>query len=133
LMLPFLFPEEFSHEVVRANYDYYEPRTDHGSSLSPAIHAAVAARLGLREHAERYFHQSLTLDLSNQMGNSASGVHAACMGGTWQALVFGLLGMRLTDGEVTVPDPARQLPEGWSSVEMELAWGGRRHSVRVQR
>jgi HAD superfamily hydrolase (TIGR01509 family) len=133
LMLPFLFPEEFSHEVVRANYDYYEPRTDHGSSLSPAIHAAVAARLGLREHAERYFHQSLTLDLSNQMGNSASGVHAACMGGTWQALVFGLLGMRLTDGEVTVPDPAPQLPEGWSSVEMELAWGGRRHSVRVQR
>ena len=133
LMLLYLFPEEFSDQIVRANYDYYEPRTDHGSSLSPAIHAAVAARLGLREQAERYFHQSLSLDLSNRMGNSASGVHAACMGGTWQALVFGLLGVRLTDAGIIVPDVSARLPEGWSSVEIELAWRGRRHAVQVQR
>ncbi|MGH7107208.1 MAG: hypothetical protein ACREFT_11935, partial [Acetobacteraceae bacterium] len=133
LMLLYLFPEEFSHEVVRANYDYYEPRTDHGSSLSPAIHAAVAARLGLREQAMRYFHQSLSLDLSNQMGNSASGVHAACMGGTWQALVFGLLSPHFTDTGVLVPDAAARLPEEWSSLEFELAWRGRRHAVRVKR
>lgn len=133
LMLLYLFPDDFSREVVRANYDYYEPRTDHGSSLSPAIHAAVAARLGLREQAERYFHESLWLDLSNRMGNSAAGVHAACMGGTWQALVFGFLGARLTDAGVTGPDAAARLPEGWSSVEMELAWRGRRHAVRVKR
>jgi alpha,alpha-trehalose phosphorylase len=133
LMLLYLFSEDFSSEVVRANYDYYEPRTDHGSSLSPAIHAAVAARLGLREHAERYFHQSLSLDLSNRMGNSAAGVHAACMGGTWQALVFGLLGVRWTDAGVIVPDEAALLPDGWSSVEMELAWRGTRHTVRVTR
>jgi len=133
LMLLYLFSEDFSSEVVRTNYDYYEPRTDHGSSLSPAIHAAVAARLGLREHAERYFHQSLSLDLSNRMGNSAAGVHAACMGGTWQALVFGLLGVRWTDAGVIVPDEAALLPDGWSSVEMELAWRGTRHTVRVTR
>jgi len=133
LMLLYLFPEEFPHEIVRANYDYYESRTDHGSSLSPAIHAAVAARLGLREQAERYFHQSLSLDLSNQMGNSASGVHAACMGGTWQALVFGFLGARLTDAGLMVPDATARLPEEWSSVEIELAWRGTRHAVRVQR
>ncbi|MGH8326601.1 MAG: glycoside hydrolase family 65, partial [Steroidobacteraceae bacterium] len=133
LMLLYLFPEEFPHEVVRANYDYYEPRTDHGSSLSPAIHAAVAARLGLREQAERYFQQSLSLDLSNKMGNSAAGVHAACMGGTWQALVFGLLGARLTDAGILVPDKSARLPQGWSSVEIELAWRGRRHAVRVER
>ncbi|HXS27092.1 MAG TPA: HAD-IA family hydrolase, partial [Steroidobacteraceae bacterium] len=87
LMLPYLFPGEFAREIVLANYRYYEPRTDHGSSLSPAIHAAIAAQLGLRADAERYFRQSLWLDLSNEMGNSAAGVHAACMGGTWQALV----------------------------------------------
>ncbi|MEX1127737.1 MAG: hypothetical protein WEB50_04135 [Vicinamibacterales bacterium] len=53
LMLLHLFPDSFSREVTAANYRYYEPRTDHGSSLSPGIHAAVAARLGLREEAER--------------------------------------------------------------------------------
>ena len=67
------------------------------------------------------------------MGNSAAGVHAACMGGTWQALVFGLLGVRWTDAGVIVPDEAALLPDGWSSVEMELAWRGTRHTVRVTR
>jgi hypothetical protein len=75
-MLLYLFPEQFSPDVVLANYRYYEPRTDHGSSLSPPIHAAIAARLGLRADAERYWRQSLSLDLSNTMGNSSLGVHA---------------------------------------------------------
>ena len=135
LMLLYLFPEEFPPEVVLANYRYYEPRTDHASSLSPAIHAAIAARLGLREHAARYFQQSLSLDLSDRMGNSASGVHAACMGGTWQALVCGFLGVRSTDNgpPVAAADAAARLPDGWTSVELELAWRGGRYPVGVSR
>jgi trehalose/maltose hydrolase-like predicted phosphorylase len=133
LMLLYLFPEDYPHDVLLANYNYYEPLTDHGSSLSPAIHAAIAARLGLREHAERYFHQSLSLDLSNQMGNSASGVHAACMGGTWQALVFGFLGLQFPDtGPAVAADAISRLPAGWCSVELELAWRGKRFPVQVQ-
>jgi len=77
LMLLHLFPEAFPREVVAANYRYYEPITDHASSLSPGIHAAIAARLGLRGDAERYWRESLWLDLSNTMGNSTLGVHPA--------------------------------------------------------
>jgi nucleotide-binding universal stress UspA family protein len=113
-MLLHLFPEAFPREVVAANYRYYEPITDHGSSLSPAIHAAVAARLGLRDDAERYWRESLWLDLSNTMGNSALGVHPACMGATWQALVFGFLGVRFTEtGPVPDPDAGSRLPGKW--------------------
>src|SRR5262249_53951915 len=39
--------DELSPEARRANFLYYEPRTSHGSSLSPGTHALVAARLGL--------------------------------------------------------------------------------------
>ncbi len=134
LMLFHLFPERFPPEVVAANYRYYEPLTDHCSSLSPAIHAAIAARLGRRDDAERYFRQSLWLDLSDVMGNSALGVHPACMGGTWQALVFGFLGVRLTEsGPVAGPDAGARLPEAWQSVSLKLAWRGGLHAVEAGR
>jgi trehalose/maltose hydrolase-like predicted phosphorylase len=134
LMLLHLFAEQFPRKVLAANYHYYEPLTDHGSSLSPAIHAAIAARLGLREDAERYWRQSLWLDLSNAMENSALGVHPACMGGTWQALVFGFLGVRFTDaGPVVDDEAARRLPKDWQSVALTLAWRGRSHRLEVKR
>lgn len=134
LMLLHLFPERFPREVQLANYRYYEPLTDHGSSLSPSIHAALAARLGLRADAARYFRQSLFLDLSDVMGNSTLGVHPACMGGTWQALVFGFLGVRFTEqGPIPDPEAAARLPEKWRAVALKLLWRDRLYPVEVTR
>jgi len=134
LMLLHLFPDLFPHEVLAANYRYYEPITDHGSSLSPAVHAAAAARLGMADDAERYWCEALWLDLSNSMSNSALGIHPACMGASWQALVFGFLGIRFTnDGVVVDPKAGMRLPERWRSVALELAWNGRLHPVNVAR
>lgn len=134
LMLPFLFPERFTREQLAANYRYYEPLTDHGSSLSPAIHGALAARLGLADDAWRYWRQSLWLDLSNAMTNSALGVHPACMGGTWQALVFGFLDVRFgDDGPTWADDAASRLPASWRSLAMSLRWRGTDYPVEVKR
>ena len=133
LMLLFLFPDAFPTEVVEANYRYYEPITDHGSSLSPGIHAAIAARLGLRSDAERYWRESLWLDLSNGMGNSALGIHPACMGATWQALVFGFLGVAFTDdGPRSATDAASRLLPNWRTVDLQLAWRAA-HPSRARR
>jgi HAD superfamily hydrolase (TIGR01509 family) len=132
LMLPLLFPESFSDQAVAANYRYYEPLTDHGSSLSPAVHAAIAARIGLRDDAERYWKQSLWLDLSNAMDNSMLGVHPAAMAGAWQALVFGFLGIRFSDaGPQPAADAQQRLPFGWDSIALRLAYRGRTHVVAV--
>ena len=46
VLLLYLLWDRFPPPVRDANFRYYEPRTGHGSSLSPAIHALVAARLG---------------------------------------------------------------------------------------
>lgn len=134
LMLPLLFPDAYTDEVVAANYRYYEPMTDHGSSLSPAVHAAIAARIGLLDDAQRYWRQALWLDLSNAMDNSMLGVHAAAMGGTWQALMFGFLGIRWTD-DGPQPDARApwRLPAGWNGVETTLVWRGRSYTVKVAR
>jgi beta-phosphoglucomutase family hydrolase len=134
LMLPFLFPDAFSDEVVAANYRYYEPLTDHASSLSPPMHAALAARLGWREEAERHWRRGLYLDLSNAMDNSPLGVHPACMGGTWQALVFGFLGVRCEEDAPRLDARAgARLPSGWRSVALTLAWRGKRYALQARR
>ncbi|HEX2939405.1 MAG TPA: hypothetical protein VHO91_00035, partial [Rhodopila sp.] len=46
-----LLPEEFRPGADIANFRYYEARCSHDSSLSPAMHGLVAARLGETERA----------------------------------------------------------------------------------
>lgn len=122
----YLLWNQFPSEVREANFRYYEPRTAHGSSLSPSIHALVAARLGDMALARRYLKQSAEIDLGNTMGNASGGVHAAALGGLWQAIVFGIGGFSTTTDAVTFLP--RLLPE-WRRVSFPLRW--RDHRVQV--
>lgn len=129
VMLMNLFPSDFTRRTKRANFDYYEPRTTHDSSLSASGHALLAADLGLRCKAYEYFRWSAFTDLEDRMGNTADGLHAAAMGGTWQAVVRGLLGLR-TDG----PRPRCQpvLPMSWRGVRCRIRHREAVYSVKVQ-
>mgnify|MGYP000545353144 CR=1 FL=1 len=130
LMLAHLLPELVPAEVARANYRYYEPRTSHGSSLSPAIHAAVAARVGEPEQALAYFRMAAAIDLGDRMGNAAHGVHIATQGGLWQAAVHGFGGLR-PEGEALRLDP--RLPEAWRRLSFPVRWRGARLAVDASR
>ena len=46
VMLLHLLWDDYPPGVREVNFRYYEPRCAHGSSLSPSIHALIAARLG---------------------------------------------------------------------------------------
>lgn len=129
VMLIYLLWDRLPPEVREANFRYYEPRTGHGSSLSPAIHAAVAARLGEADAALRYFRQAAGIDFANNMGNAAGGVHAAALGGLWQAVVFGFAGLRiLADGLAFLP----RCPESWSALRFPILWRGVRLGVEIR-
>ncbi len=118
--------DEWPRAVHEANFDYYEPRTTHGSSLSPATHALVAARLGREEQFLKYFRQAAEVDLANNMGNAAGGVHMAALGGLWQSLIFGVAGVRLRESGVAF-EP--HLPRAWSEMRFSIQW--RRRLLRV--
>jgi trehalose/maltose hydrolase-like predicted phosphorylase len=129
VMLVYLLWDRLPPEVREANFRYYEPRTGHGSSLSPAIHAAVAARLGDLDTALRYFRQASGIDFADNMGNAAGGIHAAALGGLWQAAVFGFAGMRLlADGLAFQP----HCPPSWRGLRFPVRWRGRRLRVQVR-
>lgn len=131
LMIPFLFPDALSQEIVRANYNFYEPLTDHGSSLSLSVHAAVAAQIERWDHVESYWDHSLNLDLSNLMKNTSLGIHAGCMGGTWQALFFHILGIRLGQRELYLSKKHRKLPHLWSGIQAKILYQGQIYQVQV--
>lgn len=120
LMLLWLFRDRYSREVHEANFRYYEPRTAHGSSLSPPIHAALAARLGDSALTLRYLRQTAEIDLANNMGNAAGGVHMAALGGLWQAAVLGVAGLRLEDE----PTLDARLPPAWRAIRLGVCWRG---------
>lgn len=114
--------DEWPHTVHQANFDYYEPQTAHSSSLSPALHALVAARLGRVERALDYFRQGAEIDLANNMGNAAGGVHMAALGGLWQAAVFGVAGLRVREDGIALHP---HLLPGWTEMRCSIQWRGR--------
>jgi trehalose/maltose hydrolase-like predicted phosphorylase len=129
LMLHHLVPEAVVAGSLEPNLDYYGPRTAHGSSLSPAVHAALCARAGRTTEAVEHLRRAARLDLDDDTGATASGLHLAAMGGVWQALAFGLLGLRW-EGSALWVDP--RLPDEWTSFTLRCRMRGARVVVRLR-
>jgi trehalose/maltose hydrolase-like predicted phosphorylase len=129
LMLHHLVPEEVAPGSLEPNLDFYEPRTAHGSSLSPAVHAALFARAGRPDNALAPLQLAARLDLHDLTTTTAGGVHLATMGGVWQALVMGCAGVR-PDRDALVVDP--QLPKSWNGLDLRLCFRGVRLRLRAE-
>jgi len=99
-MLVYLLNNIFSDKIKRANYDFYIDRTVHKSSLSAPMHAFVASEVGDLHRAYNLFNVAMRTDISNLYGNTPEGIHAASLGGTWQALVFGFAGVMIKSNKL---------------------------------
>jgi len=126
LMLHHLVPDEVVPGSLGPNLDFYGPRTAHGSSLSPAITAALLARAGRADEALRLLRIALELDLDDLSGSTAAGLHMATLAGVWQAMLTGFAGVRVRNGGLWV-DPV--LPASWPSLGLRFRCLGR--SVRL--
>jgi len=128
LMALRLLPELWSEASARRNMAYYEPLTTHTSSLSPPIHALLAAWLRDGPLCQKYLEQTVEIDLGNSFLGAASGIHVAALGGLWQALVFGLGGLKFSDRRLEF-DPF--LPLSVQGLSFTVLWRQRRVDVRV--
>ncbi len=122
----FLQGDHFSSEQKRLDFEYYDPITTGDSTLSGVVQSIVAAEVGYRDLALRYFHSSLFVDLADLHGNASDGVHVASTGGVWNALVYGFGGMRDYDGDITF-DP--RLPADWERLTFRVMLQGTRLEV----
>jgi alpha,alpha-trehalose phosphorylase len=124
----FLLGDEFTDRQKRDNFEYYDRLTTGDSSLSASVESIVAAEVGANERALEYFRFALLMDLADAAGNASDGVHVACAGGVWQALVFGFGGVRETDGALAITP---RLPAEWRSLEFPLRFCDRQLRVHL--
>lgn len=123
----YTFEEEFDFETIKRNYDFYEPRTVHESSLSPCIHSILASQLGYKEQAYEMYLRTSRLDLDDYNHEVDEGLHITSMGGTWMSMVYGFGGLRIIDHYLHL-NPV--VPEKWESISFRIIF--RENTLRIR-
>ncbi|ASK26951.1 glycoside hydrolase family 65 protein [Neisseria chenwenguii] len=124
----YFFGDKFSLDEKRRNYDFYEPMTVHESSLSPSIHAILAAELGKGEKAVEMYERTARLDLDNYNNDTDDGLHITSMTGSWLAIVQGFAQMKTWGGRLSF---APFLPTAWKGYAFHINYRGRLLKVEV--
>lgn len=128
LLLLYLFEDLFPHEMKLKNFEYYEPKTTHDSSLSLSTHAILSADLGKLSESYAFFKKACNIDMGPFMKSSDDGIHAGSLGGIWQMVVFGYGGVRIIDGKLRI-EP--HLPKEWSQLTYGFDYQGESITVVV--
>ena len=128
VMLMYLLEHKFSAEVKSANFNYYEPKTLHDSSLSLSTHAVLANDLGDTVLSYDLFRRASEIDLGPNMKTSDHGIHGASLGGIWQIVVCGFGGVRMVGGKLRI-NP--RLPKDIEEINFNINWKGAPLNVTV--
>ncbi len=127
----YLFEETFDTETIRRNFNFYEPRTVHESSLSPCVHNILAARIGEVEKAYELYLRTSRLDLDDYNLEVHEGLHITSMAGTWMSIVEGFGGKRVfDDGKLRL---APVIPLRWKSYSFRILFKGVYLEINVNR
>ena len=119
LMMLLMFNSSFTEEELRANYEYYEPKCIHESSLSPSVHSILAAQLKKSEEATKFFSFATRMDLDNYNRNTNEGLHTTSIAAGWMNIVYGFGGMR-SDGGILSFTPT--IPQNWNSYSFHVTY-----------
>jgi maltose phosphorylase len=113
----YLFEDHFDDETIRDNFDFYEPKTVHESSLSPCVHVILAAKIGRLDKAYDLYLRTSRLDLDDYNHEADEGLHITSMAGTWMSIVEGLGGVRIYENSIEI-NPV--IPNHWSSYQFQI-------------
>ncbi|MBE7011786.1 MAG: glycoside hydrolase family 65 protein [Ruminococcaceae bacterium] len=130
-----IFGNEYDKEILKKNFDYYEPRTEHGSSLSACMYSLLACQIGNAEIAYPLFMKSAGVDLKpggkEWMGLIyIGGTHPASEGGAWIVAVKGFAGINIENGKLNC-NPC--LPEKWQGMKFKLMFMDKLYQVEINK
>lgn len=117
----YFLEDNYDMDTIRRNFDFYEPRTVHESSLSPCVHAILAAKLGDEQRAYEFYLRTSRLDLDDYNNDTEDGLHITSMAGTWLSVVEGFAGMRVRGGQLHFTP---FLPGKWQSFAFNIRFRG---------
>jgi len=130
VLMQFFYSKDFTIEQKKANFDYYERRCSHESSLSPAVHSIMAAETGNLEMAEEYMAYGSRIDIDDYNRNTHQGLHVTSMAAAWMNIVYGFGGMR-SDGDILYFSP--KIPSKWDKYSFTIVVKGNILKVEVSK
>jgi len=125
----YFFEEDFSREVIARNFDFYEPLTVHESSLSPCVHAILAAKLEKHDKAYEMYLRTSRLDIDDYNNDTEDGLHITSMAGTYISVVKGFAGLKVNKDTLQL-NPA--LPKQWETMEFKILYKKHRLGIKIQ-
>lgn len=126
----YFFEDDYDIDTIRRNYDFYEPRTVHESSLSPCVHSILACKLGDIDRAYEFYLRTSRLDIDDYNNDTEDGCHITSMAGTWMSVVQGFGGMTVKDGGLSF---SPLLPHKWEAFSFQVGFRGALLKVRVSK
>ena len=130
-----LLNSQFKKDVFKANFDFYYPYTEHGSSLSSSMYSIVASLIGYKEEAYNMFMKSATIDLDGEKKEWAGriytgGTHPASNAGSYLSVVFGFAGLDFNDNKYTL-NP--NLPDNVESLKFKFIFNNKVQNVCINK
>lgn len=126
----YFFEENFSPEEIKKHFEFYEPLTVHESSLSPAVHSILAAKIGKTEKAYELLMRTARLDLDDYNKEAEEGLHITSMSGARLAVVQGFAGMQVKEGKLYF-EP--KIPDEWESYKFSIVFRERILTVTISK
>lgn len=126
----YFFENDFDKDTVERNFDFYEKRTVHESSLSPCLHSIIASDLGKRKMAYDFYLQTARLDLDDYNHEADEGCHITSMAGTWMSVIEGFGGMRVKDNQLHFRP---YTPDKWTSYSFKIRFRGHLLAINISK
>jgi beta-phosphoglucomutase family hydrolase len=104
--------------LMQKNYEYYEQRTSHGSTLSKVVHAVISSYMKAQDTAWEWFTETMMSDIyDTQGGTTPEGIHCGVMAGTVDVVTRYFAGI---DFSKAVPEINPHLPPHWQTLAMKV-------------
>ncbi len=105
-------------ELLQKNYEYYEQRTSHGSTLSKVVHAVISGHMAVEETAWEWFAEAMKSDIyDTQGGTTPEGIHCGVMAGSLDIITRYFAGIAFSK---TIPQIDPHLPKHWKTLSMKV-------------
>ena len=124
LMFMFLYSQDFTYLQKKANYEFYEPRCIHESSLSPSIHSIFACELNKKDEASKFFEFATRMDLDDYNCNTCEGIHTTSIAAAWMNIVYGVGGSPAESPDIPGAMHRNFTDEEWKCLKAFYCPGG---------
>ena len=130
-----LLSNKFNLHVKKANYEYYYPITEHGSSLSASMYSLLGCEINKIEDSYKMFRKSSSIDLGTNQKMFAGGIyiggtHPASNGGAYMSVIYGFCGLKCENNELKFK---ANFPKTFKRVKFKISFKNKKYLVELTR